>query len=77
MLQLDGDIVYLLQCLGAKEIRRVVERLQHTLVFWGDDRCQLCQIANHQQLHTTKGLVMFTETSQNGIDGIEQIGSYH
>ena len=77
MLQLDGDIVYLLQSFRTKEIRRIVVGLQHPFVFGRDHGRQLCQVANHQQLHAAKGLVMFAETSQNGIDGIEQIGSYH
>ena len=62
MIQLDGDIVYLLQCLRTEEVRRVVVRFEHLLVLGCDDGCQLCQVTNHQQLYTAKGLVVVAES---------------
>ena len=77
MFQLDGDIVNLLEGLRRKEIGGAVIRFQDTFVLGGDNGRELGQVANHQQLHATKGLVVFTETPEHGIDGIEQIGTYH
>ena len=77
MLQLNGHIVYLLQGLRAKEVGSVVIGLQHPLILGCHHWCQLCQVTNHQQLHTTKGLVMLTEAAQHGIDGIQQVSTHH
>ena len=77
MLQLDSHIVNLLKSLRAKEIRRVVIGLEHPFVLRGHDGSQLCQVANHQQLHATKGLAVITEATQNGVDGVEQVGTHH
>ena len=75
--ELDGDVVYLLQRFRAEEIWCVVVRFQHALVLRRDDGRELCQVANHQQLHAAKGLSVFTETAQNSIDGVEQVGTHH
>ena len=77
MLQLNGHVVYLLQGLRTEEIGRVVVGFQHAFVLRRHHRRQLCQVANHQQLYTAKGLIMFTEATQHRINSIEQIGTYH
>ena len=63
LLQLNGDIVNLLQSLRAEEVGRVVVRLQHLLVLWRHNGCQLSQVANHQQLNTAKRLMMVAKAS--------------
>ena len=75
--QQDRHIFYLLEGLRTEEIRRVVIGFQQCLILWGNHWRQLLQIANHQQLHPAKRFVMITISSQHGVDGIEQIASYH
>ena len=77
MAQLDGDVVDLLQSLRAEEVRRVVEGLEYHFVFGRDDGCELCQVTNHEELHPAKRFAMLAETTQHGIDGIEQVRAYH
>ena len=77
MFQLDGHVVNLLQCPRAEKIRRVVVGFQHPLVFSRHHGGQLCQVAYHEQLYAAKWLVVVAETSQHGVNGIEQVGTYH
>ena len=77
VLQLYGHIVYLLQGLGTEEVGRLVVGLQHLFVFGCHNGCQLGQVAHHEQLDTTKGLVAVAVTAQHGIDGVEQVGPDH
>ena len=77
MAQLDGHVVDLLQGLRAEEVRRVVEGLEYLLVFGRDDGRELCQVTNHEELHPAKRFAMLTETTQHGIDGVEQVRANH
>ena len=75
--ELDSHVVNLLQRLRAEEIWCVVVGFQHALILGRDNGRELCQVANHQQLHAAKGLSVFTKTAQHGIDGVEQVGTHH
>ena len=77
VLQLDGDIVYLLEGLGAEEVGGVVVRLQQLFVLRCDDRSELSQVANHQQLHAAKWQAMVAEAPQHVVNGIQQVGPDH
>ena len=77
LFELDGDVVCLAESLRAEEIGRVVIRLQQPLVFGSDDGRQLCQVANHQQLHAAKGTVVVAILAQHVVDSVQQVGAYH
>ena len=77
MIQLNGHIVYLLQCLRTKEVRCVVIGFENLFVFWRNNGSQLCQVANHQQLYSSKRLVVVTKTSKYCINGVQQVCTYH
>ena len=77
LIQLDGYIIYLRQSLRTEEIRGVVIRPEQHLVLRCHHWRQLLQIANHHQLHPTKGLVSVAITTQHRVDGIEQVTPDH
>ena len=72
-----GHIVNLRQCLRTEEVGRVVIRAEHPFVFGRHHGRQLLQVADHQQLHATEGLVAVTETTQYTVDGIEEVATHH
>ena len=75
--ELDGDIGHLPQRLTAKEIGSVVIFPQHLLVLRCDDRCELLQVAYHEQLHAAERLCGVAVAAQHGVDGIEEVGADH
>ena len=77
LFQLDGHIFYLLEGLRTKEIGGVVIGFQQRLVLRCHHRSQLLQVADHQQLHTSEGLVSVAEPPKHGVDGIEQVAAHH
>ena len=77
MRQLDSDVANLLQRLRAKEIRCVVVVVEKRLFLRFHHRGELLQVANHEQLHTAKGLRAVAVTAQHEIDGVEQVGANH
>ena len=77
LLQLDGGIKCLAQSPAAEEERSVVILGKHFPLLLFHHGSQLLQVANHQQLHTTKGQVRMAVSPQYGIHGIQQVGTHH
>ena len=77
LFQFHGGIVRLAQCPAAEEERRVVVLREHVPLLWLHHRCQLLQVANHEQLHSAEGQMRLTEAPQYGIHGIQYVGTYH
>ena len=75
--ELNGDILQPLQCFAVEEKRRGIDSLHIGPLLFGDHRCQLLHIANHQQLHPAKGTAAATVAPHDGIDGVEQVGTHH
>ena len=77
LFQFHGGIVRLAQCPAAEEERRVVVLREHVPLLGFHHRCQLLQVAYHQQLHSAERQMGLTETPQYGIYGIQYVGTHH
>ena len=75
--ELDGDVIDLPQRLAAEEIRSVIITPEHLLVLRRHHGRELLQVAYHEQLHTPERLRTVTETTEHGVDGIEEVGTHH
>ena len=76
-LKLDSAIFRLLQSQAGEEIRSIVILLQHLPLLLLHYGSQLLQIADHQQLHATKRLLVIAVTAKHLIHRIQQVGTYH
>src|SRR5881628_3238701 len=77
LLQFDTHDVGFLKGETAEEVRRFVVRSQKFPVFRLDDRRQLVQVADHEQLHTAKSVRIVTVAAKHVVYGIEQVGPHH
>ena len=75
--QFNRNILYALQCFRVEEIRRVVVSVQQFFLFGLHHGGKLLQVANHQELHSAKRLVVFAEATEHRIDGVENVGTHH
>ena len=66
-----------LQSFTAKEERRRINILQHPPFLFFHDRCQLLQIADHQQLHPAERFVPVSVTAEHIAHSIQQIRPDH
>ena len=77
MFQLYRHIVQHLQGSAPKEERCFVIAVEQWSLLICDNRCQLLQVANHQQLHPAKRQTTVTETSQHMVYRIKQVATHH
>ncbi len=77
MLQFDSHHISCLEGETAEEVRRFVVRSQKFPVFRLDDRRQLVQVADHQQLHATESAGVVTVAAKHVVNGIEQVCPHH
>ena len=75
--QFDGHVADAAQRFRSEEVRRIVILLQQFLLFRCHDRRELLQVADHEQLYASEGPVVFAETAQYGVDGIQHVRPYH
>ena len=77
MLQFDSHHLGSLEGETAEEVRRFVVRSQKFPVFRLDDRRQLVQVADHEQLHAAKSARVVTIAAKHVVHGIEQVCPHH
>ena len=77
MVKGDDAVLQFAQDVARKEIRRLVHIAQHChLVVLYHGR-ELLQVAYHQQLDAAERPRRVAVAAQNGVDGVEQVGTYH
>src|SRR5262245_48992910 len=77
MLQFDSHHIRLLKGETTEEVWRYVVRPQKFPVFRLDDRRQLVEVADHEQLHATESARVVTEAPKHVVNGIEQVCPHH
>ena len=77
LLQFDGHHIGSLEGETAEEVRRYVVRPQKFPVFRLDDRRQLVQVADHEQLNAAESARVVTVAAKHVVHGIEQVCPHH
>src|SRR5207247_3480779 len=77
MLQFDNHHIGSLEGETAEEIRRFVVRPQKFPVFRLDDRRQLVEVADHEQLHAAKDARVVAVAAKHVVYCIEQVCPHH
>ena len=77
LLEFNNHVIGLAQGVAAEEVHRRVSVAQQIPLIVLDHGRQLVQVANHQQLHAAKRLLVAPIAPQHVVNGIEQIGPDH
>src|SRR5215475_14462874 len=77
MLQFDRHHLGSSEGETAEEVRRYIMRPQEFPVFRFDDRRQLVQVADHEQLHAAESARVVTVAAKHVVHGIEQVCPNH
>ena len=78
LLQFDGRVVGLPECLASEEVGRSVAILLQNLPFvFLCHGSKLLQVADHQQLHASERHISVLIASQHFVDGVKQVTANH